>query len=122
MAPRREFLTACGAPALAAPPVAAAEFAADDPHHAWRLEERRIHDAMTAAFAAGDEKLANRLNGERWEYRNRIIETSATTPQGLGLRVRLIAEMEEEGLTLGPDCFAALRSVADDLDRMGRRA
>ena len=120
MAARRNLLAGLGALGLAAGPGKASSII--DPHHAWRVEERRIHAEMMAAFAAGDEDRANDLNDRRWELRDLIIETPATTSQGHALRIRLIAESEEEGLDLGPDCFAALRSVADDIERMTGRA
>lgn len=122
MAPRREFLTACSGLALAASPSAAASAVASaetvDPHIAWWAEERRLYAAMEAT--EGDE--LDRLNDQRWDIRNLIIATPAGTVAGMAVQVRLMSLWDEEGIEVGSDLYDMLAPIADNLDRMARRA
>jgi len=93
MEPRREFLTACGALALAAPPVAVAEFAAEDPHIAWWRE----HEALEAEGAGLDDEAYAPINEEQLELLENIATTPAATIAGVLIQLRVVQIGIEDG-------------------------
>lgn len=86
MSPRRDFLTACGALALAGQPVAATDFAADDPHIEWWRE----HEALEVDAEGFDDEDYNALGLEQYELLERIATTPASTIAGVLIQLRVV--------------------------------
>ena len=116
MAPRREFLTACGALALAAPPVAAAEFAAEDPHLEWWREHGRLE---LAGRGLDDEAYAP-INETQFDLLERIATTPATTIAGALIQLRVVQLGIEDGKAYF-DGDAVANAMAT-LEQLGGRA
>lgn len=115
---RRNLLGALVAtPAVAAAlPASASEL--EDPHVVWWAEERRLYEAMEVAES---DALTNHLNDHRWEVRDLIVRTPATTVAGMAVQIRLMAHYDDEGLETDDDLYAMLTRVADRLDHLAGR-
>jgi len=125
MAPRREFLTACGALALAVPPVAAADFAADDPHLEWerRIYALREHRAgLPDIQTTAEEDALQPLYDEEWALEDSVAGTPARTLAGIEVQIRTVLHTIDEGGMWSEREAQGMRNAVRSLQRLDGRA
>ena len=91
--------------------------ASSDPHVVWMRELKAREDAVKSLSEDGEERTADQLMTQYFEFHDLICTTPARTVAGAREQVRLVAETIRARGTLEPAKCEALESALAALDR-----